>query len=228
MIRMKQEKINFFEISALFSIYLMLFFNDVFCKDSIIAVVSAFFGITYTIMAGKGRPVCYLFGVSGSALYGSLAFDTALWGNLILYTGYYIRMQVLGFFRWNKHLKADKKEIVKTRLNLSDLIKLALITLSAAIISIIILILSGDKSPYIDGITTVFSVAGMYLTVKRCIEQWLVWLIVNGLSFVMWLKITLEGEKVYSTVLMWGVYFILAIYFYIKWKQDIFPSKYTP
>ena len=147
---------------------------------------------------------------------------------LILYAGYYIPMQVLGFFRWNKHLKADKKEIVKTRLNLSDLIKLALITLSAAIISIIILILSGDKSPYIDGITTVFSVAGMYLTVKRCIEQWLVWLIVNGLSFVMWLKIALEGEKVYSTVLMWGVYFILAIYFYIKWKQDIFPSKYTP
>jgi nicotinamide mononucleotide transporter len=72
-----------------------------------------------------------------------------------------------------------------------------------------------------DGITTFLSIIGMYLTVKRCYEQWIVWFCVNALSFVMWLKIAMSGERVYSTVIMWAVYTILAVYFYIKWKREI-------
>ena len=83
----------------------------------------------------------------------------------------------------------------------------------------------GGKSPIIDGITSTLSILGMYLTVRRCIEQWIIWLIVNGLSFVMWLKICLAGEKVFSTVLMWGVYFILAIIFYFTWHKELKNDK---
>ena len=78
-----------------------------------------------------------------------------------------------------------------------------------------------DKSPFIDGITTVLSLTGMYLTVRRAIEQWIFWMVVNGLSAIMWINIALSGEKVYSTVIMWCVYFVLAIYFYINWKKDL-------
>ena len=78
-----------------------------------------------------------------------------------------------------------------------------------------------DKNPIIDGITTIFSLAGMYLTVKRCIEQWQIWMLVNGLSAIMWIGAVLNGAKVYSTVTMWIVYFILAIYFYFDWKKEL-------
>ena len=61
----------------------------------------------------------------------------------------------------------------------------------------------------------------MYLTVRRAIEQWIFWLIVNLLSFLMWLDLALQGERVISTVIMWGVYLILAIYFYINWKKEL-------
>ena len=84
-----------------------------------------------------------------------------------------------------------------------------------------ILVILNDKSPIIDSITTVFSIAGMYLTVKRAIEQWWFWIIVNGLSAIMWIRIALSGEKVYSTVIMWSVYLLLAIYFYFTWRKEI-------
>lgn len=61
----------------------------------------------------------------------------------------------------------------------------------------------------------------MYLTVRRAIEQWQVWMVVNGLSAIMWAIIAFSGEKVYSTVIMWTVYFILAIYFYFEWKKKL-------
>ena len=210
-----------FEIIAFILIYVLLFVHAIIRQDSIIAVISAFCGISYTILAGKGIPICYPIGVTGSSLYVYLSFLSNLWGNLLLYACYYIPMQIIGFFKWNKNLKDNKYEIVKEKLSNKEKIFLILISTIISVFVIFILAHYGDKNPVFDGITTVFSILGMYLTVKRCIEQWVIWMVVNGLSFIMWLDIALKGERVYSTVFMWGVYFILAIYFYITWKKEL-------
>ena len=202
-------------------IYLILLCNLIIFKDSPIAVTSAFFGITYTFLAGKGNPICYLFGIMGSGFYGYLSFHNALWGNLLLYIGYYIPMQVVGFFKWNSHLKTGSSEIIKTSLSKKERLILSAITLILTALAIVVLYFTQDKKPIIDGITTVFSLAGMYLTVRRAIEQWGVWIFVNGLSAIMWGLIALSGEKVYSTVIMWSVYFVLGIYFYFCWKKEL-------
>lgn len=202
-------------------IYLILLCNLIIFKDSPIAVTSAFFGITYTFLAGKGNPICYLFGIMGSGFYGYLSFHNALWGNLLLYMGYYIPMQVVGFFKWNSHLKTGSSEIIKTSLSKKERLILFAITLILTAFAIVVLYFTQDKKPIIDGITTVFSLAGMYLTVRRAIEQWGVWIFVNGLSAIMWGLIALSGEKVYSTVIMWSVYFVLGIYFYFCWKEEL-------
>ena len=218
------EIIKQFKKSELFAtafIYFILLGNVFVLKDSPIAFISAFFGITYTILAGKGTPICYIFGITGSSFYGYLAFHNALWGNLLLYMGYYVPMQILGYFRWQKHLKSHSYEIVKTSLTKKEILYLIVISILTCIITAFILTVSKDKSPIIDSITTVLSIAGMYLTVKRAIEQWWFWMIVNGLSAIMWIKIALTGEKVFSTVIMWSVYFLLAIYFYHTWKKEI-------
>ena len=210
-----------FEIIGLFVIYAFLFTSAFVLKDSPAALVSAFFGITYTFLAGKGSPICYLFGVTGSGFYSWLAFHNALWGNLALYAGYYIPMQIIGFFKWNSHLKEDKNEIIKISLKKKERIVLSALTLVVTVAAIVLLTFLNNKNPVIDGITAVFSITGMYLTVRRAIEQWVVWMVVNGLSAIMWAAIALNGEKVYSTVIMWSVYFVLAIYFYISWKREI-------
>lgn len=213
--------VNKLELAGFILVYLILFANAFITHDSILALVSAFCGISYTILAGKGIPTCYLIGVCGSAIYAYLSFQSALWGNLILYAGYYVPMQITGFFHWNKNLKREKFEIIKIKLPKKEWFLLLGITSVISAITVIVLAYFGDKSPIIDGLTTVFSILGMYLTVRRAIEQWTVWIGVNILSLIMWLKIVLSGVKVYSTVIMWAVYTILAIYFYITWRKEI-------
>ena len=224
----KYINLKFSEVLALAFVYFLLIINFFWFKDSPAAILSAFFGITYTFLAGKGNPICYLFGLSGSSFYVYLTFHNALWGNLILYAGYYIPMQILGFFKWRQHLKDGKNEIIKTFISFKDRIILSLITLFLTAAAIIFLYFLHDKNPVIDGITAIFSIVGMYLTVRRAIEQWVVWMVVNGLSVIMWLLIAQSGEKVYSTVIMWSVYFILAIYFYICWRQEIHRREIQP
>ncbi len=210
-----------YEVIALCLVFLIVCINAFILHDSKAAIVSAVCGILYTTLAGKGKISCYFFGLLGTSFYSYLSFKNALWGNLLLYVCYYFPMQVTGIFKWKKHLKSDTKEIVKTKLSFKELIVLSLGAIAACVAVIFILWYFKDKSPIFDGITTVFSVIGMYLTVKRCIEQWIAWIIVNGLSSLMWLELVLKGAKAYSTLLMWIVYFILGIYFLIIWKNEM-------
>ena len=110
--------------------------------------------------------------------------------------------------------------LVKIKLPTKEWLILLSITTLATIVTIVLLYCFEDKSPIIDGFTAVFSILGMYLTVKRAIEQWIVWFWVNLLSLIMWLKIALSGVKVYSTVIMWAVYVTLAVYFYCIWRKE--------
>ena len=213
------------EIIGLFTVLTLILINAIIVKDNPIAVISAFCGILYTIIAGKGKISCYFFGLSGSWCYVWLSFLNSLWGNMLLYLCYYIPMQILGIFKWKKHLKKDTKEIVKTRLSNKNRITLLFIGVLGSIITSIILHYFHDKSPIADGITTFLSVLGMYLTVRRAIEQWVVWMIVNGISALMWINLVLHGTKTYSTVIMWVVYFVLAIYFYFEWKKVLNKNK---
>ena len=139
-----------------------------------------------------------------------------------MYAFYYVPMQITGFFHWNKNLKSGKNEIVKTHLKTKERLFVFLIGMIFSFITALVLVHFGDKNPIFDSITTVFSILGMYLTVRRAIEQWIIWIIVNGLSLLMWLDIAISGTKVYSTVIMWGTYSILAIYFYFMWRKEVY------
>lgn len=210
-----------YEAIGLLAVIVFILINAFVVKDNPVAVCSAICGILYTTIAGKGKISCYIFGLAGSSCYIWLSFASALWGNMLLYLCYYIPMQILGIFKWRKHLQKDSKEIVKMELSMKERLKFLVIAVLGSILMILILWRLNDKSPVIDGITTFLSILGMYFTVKRCIEQWIMWIVVNGLSLIMWINIVAQGTKAYSTVIMWAVYFILAFYFYIVWKKDL-------
>ena len=210
------------EVLGLFSILCFILINAYIKHDNPIAVISAVCGILYTIIAGKGKISCYFFGLCGSGFYSYLALRNALYGNLFLYLCYYIPMQILGIFKWKNNLNKKTNEIVKTRLSTKERIKLVIISAILCDILSMILYFINDSNPALDGTTTMLSLVGMYLTVKRCIEQWVIWAIVNAISILMWIKILMHGEKVYATVIMWSVYFILAIYFYFKWRKELY------
>ncbi len=196
-------------------------------NDSKIALVSAICGISYTILAGKGKISCYAFGLCGTLCYSYLSFVNNLFGNLALYMLYYLPMQIVGIFRWKKHLKKDSGEIIKTKLSVKERLIYLILTIIISLAVSFILKYTGDASPFIDGTTTVFSILGMLLTVKRCIEQWYVWILVNGLSALMWIEAYIQDSNCLATVIMWLTYFILAFYFLAGWRKEIKPQAYS-
>lgn len=200
---------------------LLIIVISILLKDSKIALISAICGISYTILAGKGKISCYFLGLCGTLCYAFLAFKNNLFGNLVLYLCYYFPMQILGIFKWSQHLKKESNEIIKTKLSVKERVIYSVFAFVLTVVGYFVLKFVGDLNPLIDSVTSVFSVIGLILTVKRCIEQWYVWFIVNGLSVVMWIDAYIKGSNCFATILMWSVYFILSIYFLYCWKKEL-------
>ena len=189
--------------------------------DNKIALVSAVCGISYTILAGKGKISCYFIGMIGTFCYSYLSFVNGFFGNLALYMLYYFPMEIIGIYKWKKHLKKEVREVIKTRLSNKERIIYFSATLILSLVVSLVLKIMGDTKPFLDGTATVFSIIGQFLTVKRCIEQWYVWFFVNLISLIMWVYAYLNGSNCLATILMWTVYLILSIYFLLAWKKEL-------
>ena len=202
-------------------VILVIIITSILINDNKIALISAVCGISYTILAGKGRISCYFIGIIGTFCYSYLSLKNGFYGNLCLYMLYYLPMEIIGIFKWKKHLKKDVREIIKTKLtNKERFIYITLMIIISVIVSILLKV-TGDSNPYLDSIATVFSIFGQFLTVKRCIEQWYIWFFVNLISLIMWIFAYINGSNCFATVIMWFVYLILSVYFLEIWKKEI-------
>ena len=193
----------------------------IYMKDKTAALISAICGICATITAGKGKISCYMFGMISNICYAYISFKTQLWGHLCLNMLYYFPMQFVGISKWKKHMKQDKQEIYKTKLSDKERIIYSILGLIAIIILYFILQKFGDSNSIMDSMTTVLSVIAFILTVKRCIEQWYLWSVVNISSVIIWIYAYLNGSHCFATILMWSTYFVLGLYFLHNWQKEI-------
>ncbi len=194
---------------------------SIYANDTKVATVHAFFGILATILAGKGKISCYILGTIGVICYSYLSFKNALWGTFILQTFYYLPMEFIGIFAWKNHLKQDTKEVKKTKLSKKERVFISLGACFTSIILGFVLMYFNDKFPFPDAFVTILPILAFYLTVKRCIEQWVVWTIVNGINIVMWLVIFKTGGNTFATLLTWIIYFCFGLYFLYKWHKEL-------
>lgn len=212
---------KFQEILFLIIVYVIVAYNAIFLHDSLPAIIAAVCGATATMTAGKGKISTYIFGIFSTLCYAYISYKSMIWGNCLLNLCYYFPLQFIGIAEWKKHMKPDKQEIVKTKLTKNGIIITSLLLIISCICTSLILKYFNDLHPFMDAITTVGSIFGAILTVKRCFEQWYVWFIVNGLTLYMWIEILMSGEKVYSTVIQWLAYFIIGTYFIFVWHKEL-------
>lgn len=216
---------SLFEKIFLSCVIIFLIGSSFVLNDSKIALISAICGVSYSFLAGKGKISCYFIGMLGTFCYCYIAYKNALYGNLALYAFYYFPMYIIGIINWSKNLNEKSGSIIKTYLSKKERLLYFPLMFFAAIILGFILSSFGGKTPFIDSIATVFSIFGQILTVKRCYEQWYVWIVVNILTLIMWIIAYLNGSNCFATIIMWLIYTFFAFYFLVKWKAELISNE---
>lgn len=183
----------------------------------VIGMISALTGILYTLLAGKGKTLCYIFGIVNTILYGYISYKSGIYGDMLLNWIYYFPMMFVGLFLWSRHTEETTGGVYRRQLTMFQRLRIIGLTGCGWLILLGALNYFNGASPILDSATTALSIAATILGVMRCFEQWIFWTAVNAISIVMWVLRWREGEGSLATVIMWGVFLICGIIFMFQW-----------
>lgn len=175
-------------------------------------------GILCVVLTAKGKSVCYLFGVVNVLTYSWIAWKNGLYGEMGLNLLFFLPTTVAGFFIWRRN-EAAAGHLEMRRLPWAAVILL----LAACGIGIVALgwglsLLKGQNTPYVDSTTNVLSVAATFLMLARYREQWLLYVILDVFTVLMWiLRWVNGGLDAALMVVMWSAYLVNACYGYWNW-----------
>ncbi len=89
-----------------------------------------------------------------------------------------------------------------------------------ALLAYILVNFTPSTVPYSDSFTTALSVVGMWMLAHKRIEHWILWIIVDAVSAVMYIN-----KALYPTSGLYILYTIIAIAGYMKWQKMMKAEK---
>lgn len=187
--------------------------------DGIVPIISALTGVTCVIFVSKQMMSNYFFGIINVGLYAYLAFKSRLYGDFMLNAFYYFPMQFIGLYMWTKAKDSDGDVKSKTLTNKGKII-LTIVSIASIAAYSFILSLLGGNIPIIDATSTILSIIAQILMVRRYLEQWYLWVIVNIVSIIMWAVSLTQGSGDMSTLLMWVIFLLNSLYGLYNWRKE--------
>lgn len=210
------------DVIILVAVTTLLLITSFIWKDTLFGVVTTLTGILTVLQASRGSIWTFFWGALNVLFYAMIAYFNDYAGDFILNAFFNVPMQVIGVYYWNKNYKQEQHEVKKRIFELKDyLITLVAVAVGTVVISYIMpvinnaLFMDSNPLPFVDALTTTASIAAQILMTKRYREQWLLWIIINVGSIIMWL---VKGDI--TMVVMWSAYLVNSVYGYIKWGEE--------
>lgn len=193
---------------------------SVYWHDTLIGIFAALTGVWCVILTGKGKLSSFWFGTFNTILYAIVAWKARYWGEVMLNLLYYVPMNFVGLYLWSKHMDQQTDEVIKKRLSLKgSILAYGAVAICTLGYGFVLRLLDGTL-PFVDAMSTVFSVFAQILCVKRYMEQWVLWVIVDVVTVIMWVYVLATGAGDVATVLMWSIYLINAVIMLVKWNRE--------
>lgn len=184
------------------------------------ALLSSITGIWCVLLVAKGKISNYIWGTINVVLYAYAAYTWRLYGDFMLNAFYFLPMQFVGWYMWTKPgFKTGKDNVVSKFLSLKG----RLIWMAASVGLIVgygfILQVMGGNTPFFDATSTVLSVLAMILMAGLFMEQWVLWIVVDVVTVIMWSNIVFVEGGLFNLgiLIMWICFTINAIWGLANW-----------
>lgn len=198
----------------IFTIYFMIIDTEKNMLYLVIDAVAAISGILCVVLCAKGKKSQYIWGLLNVIGYVIIAFMNKYYGEVMLNAIYYLPSQFIGYYLWSKHNNKKIDKVKGRKLNLKNSIILLIGCALGVFGYKLILDYLGGNSTLLDSSSTIISVIANTLMLLRYREQWLLWIIIDTITVIMWL---VAGDLIMVT--MWLVYLINAFYGYYNWTK---------
>lgn len=197
--------------------YLFAQYADYPTHEIILEITAIIFGLLSVWYAKKNNILVFPTGIINTAIYTYLLWKWELLGDMII-NSYYVIMSFYGWYHWTRKKESEIEfpidKATKKELNWS------LFIFISSIIFVVLVYTHFNKltswTAYVDTLTTGIFFAGMWLMVKRKIENWILWIVGDIIS------IPLYFCKGYTfTSIQYIIFTIIAVYGYLEWRKII-------
>lgn len=185
-----------------------------------IELIAAILGFIYVYLIATEKASGWIFGIISAFFYAIFFQRSQTWG-LFSQQIAYIILGIYGLFTWS-----DKKDQLPIR-SIGKTIWIWVICGIAA--GLIFFIVTGNSitdqtgiklshviTKILDAQFFVFSLIATWLTTRKVLENWHVWIVVNSIGIIWFIT-----EHWWSTAVLYLAYLILAINGLRKWKSTL-------
>ena len=170
------------------------------------------FTVLCIVLAGRNNIHTWWTGLVGCVLFGIMFYSVQLYADATLQVFFFVT-GVLGWMMWSKDDQLPDVPIGKASNNyMIDVTSIAIMV--AIMYGALLYRFTDAYAPWIDSIVLTLSVLGQLLLMKRRIQTWQVWILVNTLSVpLFW------SRELYLTSVLYGGFWIYAVWSYFNWKK---------
>ena len=188
-------------------------------------ILGTIVGLIYLWLEYRANIYLWMAGIIMPAIYIFVYYDAGLYADCGINI-YYLLAAIYGWFFWmwgrrkkrgsaEPNNEESPNELPITHTPTKCYIPLLVILLTTFVAIAWILIKYTDSNvPLLDSFTTALSIIGMWMLARKYIEQWWAWIIVDILCCGLYLY-----KDLYFTSVLYGIYSIIAIFGYFKWKK---------
>ena len=191
--------------------------------SGLIGLISAMSGMLCVVLVAKGKISNFVFGIVNTATYAYISYGYGLYGESMLNALFYLPTQFIGLWMWQRHRSVNKvrdEDIEIKRLSVKGWAVVIASVVVGAYAYMHVLMALDAQQVRIDSVAVVMSVVAQILLTLRYAEQWVLWILVNLLSIVLWVvTLSQSGGSDYTMPVMWTAFLINSIYGWINWLK---------
>ena len=153
-------------------------------------------------------------GIVGSGLSVALFLSRRLWGDAGL-NGLYVVLGIVGWWAWLRGGE-NRTELPMGRGGWRSLLFGAVAGALLTVIFTLYFRRINDSAPFLDGLTTAYSLVAQALLTRRLIENWLFWIFVDIIYVPLYIKRDLNLYAV-----LYAGFLALAVWGYLSWRTSL-------
>lgn len=175
--------------------------------------VAAALGLAYLLLAVRRNLLCWLCAFVSVSIYLVLLARASIYMQAALHV-FYLAMAVIGFIDWRRG-RGDDGEVLIRHWTVSQHLLAAAAVLAATLVNGWLLRNTDAVAPYADSFVTWGSVITTWMVARRVIENWLYWIVIDGVAA--WLFFS-QGLLV--TALLYTIYLGIVVRGYFVWRRE--------
>ena len=204
----------------------------VLLPDNPWSLVSGVLGICSVVLCSQGNILTFFFGFGQILTYTYLCYLERFYAGIAMNAFYFIT-QIYGIYAWRKRLihketsdtlsdtsagspQSATAEIRTRRLSVKTVSVLLVLVIAVSWLTGWLLSrYTDDTQPYLDAFTTVPAIAAQILMVLAYREQWYLWLFIDVLYVLLWLR-----ADNYCMTAQYVFWCINCIYGFLHWSRN--------